>query len=307
MKLHAKNHMENECAYIRSMKEIDGKKDYLNDLHNFLRVENQIKNSISYSRDFTKSKYLNEADEGSKTLSYIPKRNVKFIPSNLLSYGNPSTNIAYKKSQEISSLKGTNNNSNIDKSNSNSVFYNYGFHNKNVDTDYINFKTNFILKFAKNISNYDKIFQNVDAVSDNNKKLISESLTKLKNLSEKKDRILFDNNEITNTNNFNWKENIILFFEFETIWQKICEIVLKELKSTREILITLAKRNNDFEAQLKENSSEINNLNEFIRINDMQNKATTQKKKMKHFYEMKQEYERKENLNMINLHRLEDE
>ena len=45
-----------------------------------------------------------------------------------------------------------------------------------------------------------------------------------------KDRIFFDNIEIgenkdnkDNKSIFNWKENIILFFEFETIWQKIFE------------------------------------------------------------------------------------
>lgn len=312
MKLqNGKRLLESESAYIRSIKDLEGNKDYLNDLHNFLKVENQIKSSINFSKDFTKSRYLSEADDASRTLSYIPKRNVKFIPSNLMSYGNPSSNMAYKKSQENPNPKANTvreaTNANFDSSNGSSVFYNYGFHNKSVDADYLNFKTNFILKFSKNVSNYEKIFQVMDSVSDNNKKFVSESFVKLKGLSEKKDRILFDNNELKSSTNFNWKENIILFYEFETIWQKISEIILKELRSTREIMISLAKKNTDLEGQVKDNAAEIYNLSEFIRINDLHNKAATQKKKLKHFYDMKQDYERKENLNMINLHRLEDE
>ncbi len=312
MKLqNVKSLLENESAYIRSIKENGGKKDYLNELNNFLKVENQIKGTINNSRDFSKQKYFNEADEISKSLTYIPKSRIKFLPSNLMSYGNPSSNIAYKKSQDLTNSKSLNNGNNTTTNNelynSNSIYYNYGYNNKSIDQDYLNFKTNFILKFSKNISNYEKLFLIIDCVSENNRKFITESFVKLKNLSEKKDRILFDNNEIKNSSNFNWKENIILFFEFESIWQKISDIVLKELKSTREIMISLAKKNTDLEAKVQENTTELYNLNEFIRINDMHNKAATQKKKLKHFYDMKQDYERKENLNLINLHRLEDE
>ncbi len=321
MKLqNGKSLLEQESAYMRSMKHIESNKDYLNDLQSFLKVENQIKNSINFSKDFTKSRYLSEADEVSRTLTYIPKRNVKFIPSNLMSYGDPGSNIGLKKSQQQHE-----NNNNfksktvrepnshlLDRSNNdnthNSVFYNYGFHNKTVDAEYLNFKTNFILKFAKNISKYEKIFHIMDSVSDNNKKFVSESFMKLKSLSEKKDRILFDNNEVKNTtSSFSWKENIILFYEFETIWQKICDLILKELKSSKEVMISLAKKNTDLEAQVQANTAEIYNLTEFIRINDLHNKAATQKKKLKHFYDMKQEFERRENLNLVNMNRLEEQ
>lgn len=267
-----------------------------------------MKNSININqRENDKTKYLKEADNISKTLTYIPKKNVKFIPSNLMSYGNPSTNIAYRKSTDSISKSNTFSTGNIELHNSNSVYLNYGFNKKNVDVEYLNFKTNFILKFSKNISIYDKIFLNMDAVSDNNKKFVSENFMKLKSLSEKKDRILFDNNEVKNSSNFNWKEMIILFFEFESKWQKIIDIVTKELKSTREIMISLAKKNTELEKLSEDYAEEIASLSEFIKINDLENKATAEKKKLKHFYDMKQEFEKKENLNLINLHRLEEE
>lgn len=296
-----KNIVHNESAYNSSLKDFDGSREYLNDLNKFLLIDNQMgKKSYSYS----KSKYIEEADQASKTLNYLPKKNIKFVPSNLLSYGNPSTNMAYKTSS-MENLMGK-----ISPKNdihSNSIYYKQGFNNKSIDTEYINFKTNFILKFSKNIGNFDKLGSFTDSVSDNNKKLVVDGIKKLKNLSEKKDRILFDNNEISDKSLYNWKENIILFYEYETIWQKITDIILKELKNTRELMIVLAKKNNELTETTKENAQKINKLTDFIRINDISNKAETTKKKMRHFYEKKQEFERKENLDFINIYRLEEE
>jgi hypothetical protein len=89
--------------------------------------------------------------------------------------------------------------------------------------------------------------------------------------------------------------------------QKINDIILKELKNTRELMLVIAKKNNEMTEDSKENSDKIYKLTEYIRINDIKNKAETIKKKMKHFYEQKQEYEKRENLNFINKIRLEDE
>jgi hypothetical protein len=171
----------------------------------------------------------------------------------------------------------------------------------------MNFKTNFILKFAKNINNYDKLFSFTNYVSENNKKYVYEGIKMLKNYSEKKDRILFDNMEISDKCLYNWKENVILIFESECIWQKITDIILKELKNTRELMLTLAKKNKEFTDENKKLSDDLKKLNEFIRVNDFYNKAETEKKKMKTFYELKKDFERKENMGLMNIHRLEDE
>ena len=64
---------------------------------------------------------------------------------------------------------------------------------------------------------------------------------------------------------------------------------------------------NEMSDVTKENSDKIYKLNEFIRVNDIQNKAETIKKKMRHFYEDKKEFERKENLDIINTFKLEEE
>ena len=106
---------------------------------------------------------------------------------------------------------------------------------------------------------------------------------------------------------YNWKENVILIFESECIWQKITDIILKELKNTRELMLTLAKKNKEFTDENKKLSDDLKKLNEFIRVNDFYNKAETEKKKMKTFYELKQDFERKENMGLMNIHRLEDE
>ncbi len=327
MKLTAiKNVIHSESAYNSSLKDLEGTRDFLNDLNKFLYINNQTaKKPINYS----KSKYIEQADQASKTLNYLPKKNIKFVPTNLFSYGTGSPsginspNLNYRsssidnfllnKKNSQSPLTSTQNNQNNDVI-LNSQYYKQGFQNKKLDSDYINFKTNFILKFSKNVGNYDKLISLVDSVSDNNKIWVLDGIKKLKSLSEKKDRIFFDNIEIgenkdnkDNKSIFNWKENIILFFEFETIWQKITDIILKELKNTRELMLALGKRNNELTEINKENNDKIYKLNEFIRVNDMNNKAETMKKKIKNFYKKKQEFERKENLDFINLHRLEEE
>ena len=92
--------------------------------------------------------------------------------------------------------------------------------------DYLNFKTNYILKFAKNIENFEKFSKYFDFISENNKKSFIDHFETLKKLSEKKDRILFDvinpNNKLNNSID-NWKECSILFYEFEVYWQKLAE------------------------------------------------------------------------------------
>ena len=72
-------------------------------------------------------------------------------------------------------------------------------------------------------------------------------------------------------------------------------------------MIDLAKKNNELTETTKENTEKIYELTEFIRTNDINNKAETIKKKINHFYVKKQEYERKENLDIINIYRLEEQ
>lgn len=317
-----KTNPQNDSLYNITLRDYDGSREYLNDLNKFLLIDKEKENNENKKKDkrnwsFCKTKYIDEANQFSKTLNYLPKNKINFVPSNLLSYGNPSTNMAYKRinnsnKKSENSIKIFNeNNKELNNSNnfleSNSIYYNHGYNKKNIDSEYMNFKTNFILKFSKNVNNYDKLGSITDTISENNKKLVSDGIKKLKRYAEKKDRVLFDNMEVSDKNLYNWKENIILFFETETIWQKISDIILKELKNTRELMLILAKKNKELTDENKIFSDKIYKLNEFIRVNDFHNKSETMKKKMRNFYEKKQEFERKENMDFMNIHRLEEQ
>jgi hypothetical protein len=294
-----KNILPNESLYNITLRDCDGSREYLNDLNKFLQID---KKENKKTLSFNKSKYIEEADQFSKTLYYVPKKKVNFVPVNLLSYGNSSSNLPYKK------IKNDSSNSKFFSDNeSNTVYFNHGYNKKNIDLEYMNFKTNFILKFSKNINKYDKLFSYADYVSDNSKKSVTEGIKMLKNYSEKKDRILFDNMELSDKNLYNWKENIIYIFEIETLWQKITDIILRELKNTRELMLVLSKKNKELTEENKKLSDDVYKLNEFIRVNDIYNKADTVKKKIRHFYDLKQDFERKENMGMMNIHRLENE
>ena len=154
------------------------------DYTNLLMIERLSSGDKIFKNSMKDSQIPNHNSEiefQTKKISYIPKRKIEFIPSNLMSYGNPNQNL----------MENLNRNSNSPNSNFN--FKNILLDNyKNIDIEYMNFKTNFILRFAKNISNYDKIIGFLDSLTYISKTNYREIFFKLKNLSEKKDKILFE-------------------------------------------------------------------------------------------------------------------
>jgi len=302
-------------------------REYLNELNRFLKIESQLKNNLktiktSRKKSSSNSNYLGDlASDSHQSISYIPKRKVKFIPGNLISHADTNSIPIKIKSQEKNvskslfslnnSLISMNNNNNKSNYDVDLVYNEYGIKNNSVDPEYLNFKTNFILKFSKNIAQYEKLYIYTDAVSDNYKRnLALDNMKKLKNLSEKKDRMFFEDSQVknnANTSYFNWKEMIIFFFEFETLLQKIFDIVFKELKNTKDLMISIAKKSIGLESQLKEKDQELSQINEFIKENDLHGKMKVYKQKQNNYDELKKECQRKENLNMINVYRLEEE
>ena len=234
------------------------------------------------------------------SISYLPKRIGKLTTSSLSKLAIPEN--AFKRIIK-------NNNREIEKE------VKMEIKNQN-DLDLLAFKTNFIVKFSRNLENYDKIFLLIDRVSESNKKIAFEYYYRIKSLTEKKDKIIFNTiifNQIQNKEKNmnalfeNWKENITIMFEFESYWQKLIELILKELKGYNEKNIDLNKKVKDKDCFIMNKDNEINQLNDYIKKNDIHHKALAKKKKQNEIKEIKSEYDKKDKLNMMSVYRLEEE
>ena len=234
------------------------------------------------------------------SISYLPKRNGKLTTSSLSKLAIPEN--AFKRIIK-NDQRETDKDLKIEMKNQN-------------DLDLMSFKTNFIIKFSRNLENYDKIFSLIDKVSENNRKFACDYYYRIKSLAERKDKIIFNTNIFTQSQNKdmiknelfeNWKENISVMFEFESYWQKLVELILKELRSFYEKNIDLNKKVKDKDCFIINKENEINQLTDYIKKNDINNKALTKKKKSNEIKEIRTEYDKKDKLNMMNVYRLEEE
>jgi hypothetical protein len=251
--------------------------------------------------DFYKSKEkIEKVPDIASSISFLPKRNGKISASALSKLPVPET--AFKRIIKKDQVEAEKDGKLEIKNQS--------------DLDLLSFKTNFIVKFSRNLENYDKIFGLLDRVSEANKKIAIDHYYRIKSLTEKKDKVIFNTTlfqqsqlkEKTMLNLMeNWKENISIMFEFESHWQRLIDLVLKELKGYYEKNIDLNKRVKDMDVFLQNKDNEINSLNDYIKKNDINYKAQVKKKKSNEMKDLKSEYEKKEKLNLINMYRLEEE
>lgn len=281
------------------------------------KLENKMKESYNENISDFKNNKLPYSDPSH---SYVPKRTVKFTPSDLLSYANPNMLKRFGGEESLKdsllSLKinphESNHlpeNMNQNKESNKEIIPTYNQTQNNFD--HLNFKTNFILKFAKNAEQYDRLGLFFDNITENNKKLVVDCYYKLKSLTDKKDRILFDymtvNNYENDSTTQNWKECTMFFHEFEAFWLKLADVILRELKTAKDNNIQLSKKVNDQYHTITMKENEIEYLNNYISKNDINYKALVKKKRVKDVKEIKTEFEKKEKLNIINVFRLEEE
>ena len=271
------------------------------DLNQFLIVERlssgekPYKNSLKDAIEIRNNKNF-DSENVSHKISYVQKRKIEFIPSNLMSYGNLTHNPS-----------NNNNNSPKSKTQTNFNFKNpISDNNKNIEIDYMNYKTNFILRFSKNINNYDKIISILDSLTFVNKTYYKENFFKLKNYSEKKDKILFENSDYKNTSFFDWKEVVLFLYDFENLWQKIIDNLIKELKKNLDLNLINIRKAKDCEEEVLNKNKKIDELENFIRLNDIHTKVSKHNKHLHAIEEIKSGYERNENKKMIEITTLLD-
>jgi hypothetical protein len=305
------------------------------DLTSFIKVDSLLstkkkfhsnaKQIVSGDRDYQKNKFYNDkkCNELISSISYLPKNRIKFTPLNLMSYPSPNKfsigNKHNSRSDKIEDSLMPFQMGNKNETSSNGTNYMMS----GSENEFLTFKTNFILKFAKNVEVYDKVNKYLDIISDSNKKNIFDYFRRIRTCTDKKDQILFDsmnyniltennkNNESNsnkaNSNYKHWKECTILFYEFEVFWLKLSDIILKELKSAKDSNILLAKKNSDQTNIISQREKEVSELNELIETHDIYNKTQKAKKKNSELNEIKEEYNRKDKINVFNVYRLEEE
>jgi len=109
------------------------------------------------------------------------------------------------------------------------------------------------------------------------------------------------------TNTEAWKDCVKLFYDYETYWLNIADILFKDLNFYYQSNIELHKKNSQLQSTNENNKKEIEYLNKFIENNDIDYKAMIREKGVKEIDTMKKQLEQKEKFNLINVYRLEEE
>ena len=328
------DNVKTDSKYDISLRDIISAKSS-NDLTGYFNIQsmtNSKKKVIDKSNKETQMKFQNESIEKmskkneipkldlTSRIVYLPKRKVKFTPMNMMSYPNPGSSRftidGDKKENKVMPMQfHYNKNEKLTKEKeSKDHAPNFYAFNK-TESEYLTFKTNYVLKFARNVEAYEKMSKYLDLISDENKKYILDYFRKLKLITDKKDRILFDamncnlmTNSSTSSENYqHWKDITILFHELEVFWLKFSEIALKELKATKDENTHLSKKVSDQSNSLKMKENEIEQLNGLIEAHDLNSKNQKVKKQKSELEKIKEEYEKKEKVNVLQVFRLEEE
>lgn len=179
----------------------------------------------------------------------------------------------------------------------------------NADTNFLGYKSNFMVKFARLSEQFEKISGVFDKFSDERHKQIIEFYKKLTAANERKERVLFDNfasfSKAEMLNRF--KECIGVFYDYENNWLKLADCFAREIREMSEKTNFIEKKLGDEEIILRNKESELDQLNNYIKENDINYKAFTRKKKMKEVSEVKAESLRREKELQIQIFKLEQE
>jgi hypothetical protein len=302
MKQHVK-YEKVESIYDKVLRENNSEayEKELENLKNYLDVRNSTRTvKVHASKPVAKKQIQKNPD----VLMYKPQKIVKTPQSVLINY---FSNSRPQKEQIMPQISDYNQNQNKKLS---------ILQTSNIENDYLNFKTKFILKFASNAEIYDKIAKMFDITSHTNKKLMADCYKNIREVSDKRENILFD--RMTNYLNKTPEDNIeflisqikectVLFYEYEYFWLKLFEIFLKDYKQIKEENISFLRKTKDSKTILKNKEEENRKSNNFIFDNDNTHKSLMNGKKLKDINEIRVDYEKREKVNTMNVFRLEEE
>jgi len=180
------------------------------------------------------------------------------------------------------------------------------------EINFIEFKTNIIMKFAKSFNIFNHLPSYFENLSDVNKHYIKDCYYKLKVLLEKRENVLFDFEKlITNFNLVNnlekWKNYLDVFYNFEILMEKMVDTTFKEHKQYVTECNLKQKIIEEKDIELNTKNKEIERLKKFIDDNNLNYKSKNKQSKTSEKGTLISEYEKKDRLNQINIFRLEEE
>jgi len=183
------------------------------------------------------------------------------------------------------------------------------------EVDFIEFKTNIVVKFAKSYTIFNHFPSYFDNFNEANKHLIKDCFYKIRILLEKRENVLFDFDKlITNfslvSNLEKWKDYLEVFYNFENLMEKMMDTTFKEQKQLFSENNLKQKILEEKDKEIEFKTKEVDKLKKFIEENHLLTNPPANKNNNKLNGEkgtLLSEYEKRERLNQINIFRLEEE
>ena len=179
--------------------------------------------------------------------------------------------------------------------------------NKELSND-LEFKTNYILKYAQNADNFYKLEKNNIVIREEKRRVYDEIYNKIRKALENQTRLFFDNKNFSGNISPLLVKNLIIFcFDFNNNINYFCNFLVSELKNEKEQNMKLLKKNYEQELKLQSKIKELDELNKYLIRYDVSNKILLKKTNEESLGEIKGNFFQKENSYLITIYKLEQE
>ena len=173
----------------------------------------------------------------------------------------------------------------------------------------LEFKTNYILKYAQNEDSFFKLKKSINLIRDEKKRNFEDIYLKIQKSLETQSKFFFDDKLFENENNNNdisfMKNMICFFYDYNFNLNKFCNLLVNELKNEKEQNSKLVKKMYEQNLRLTSKTKEYNELNEYITKYDT--KFSLNEKKEDKIKEIKNKSLKKENAQLLSIFKLEEE
>ena len=179
------------------------------------------------------------------------------------------------------------------------------------NTNDLEFKTNYILKYAQNAENFNKLKKYNNIIREEKRRNFDELYIKLHKNIETQSRMFFDDKNFENKEekgNNNMIKNIICFlYDYNSNINKFCNFLVNELKNEKEQNSKLFQKSYEQDLKLTSKTKELDELNAYLNRYDVSSKLYVKKAKEATIDEMKHKYYQKENSHLLSIYNLEEE
>ena len=218
-------------------------------------------------------------------LNFVPKRKLNFPkPNAQLKPLNPPSNLIDINKTLFSYRKGNN------------------------DKDYLFFRTNLILKYAKNSECLTKLKDELNTVSLDSKDLITEKMKKIMHSYERKVHLIFDSIKPEHPIDYTtWKENVTVSYELLYSLITLMDRLITDIKSLEDKNTKMKNKIFEQDTKLTFYSTTCEDLNKILKKNQKVIEKNKKIKKNNDVDPSKLQLMQSNNENFIEMYRLEEE